>query len=148
MTEEKKLKKYQRKNKISPDLASEQVTLLNCFYDVDTDFVTEDMGKALGGHMLKLKKHICRGRLSVEDTDSGPIVEQLLEKPLKDLKKLKYGKPPANTDKVVDRYVEKGHTKAHALLAVLSGEDIDDIGKFDYMDAGTADDLAHYFLFL
>jgi len=140
--------KYKRENRISRELAQEQLDLLNEYYDVDPEYMTEMVGNAVKQQSLGILKSIVRGRLSIDATEEGLLITQYLEKPVGDISEVVYGEMGSIAMKAVDR-AKTNVDKIYALVGALTKQPPKLFSdQMSHVDRSTAEDIGNYFLLL
>jgi hypothetical protein len=146
-TGSQELRKYQRKVKIPKKIAEDQVQMLLDYYDVDRDYIVEEARMPVDACILSMIKGITRGRLSVVDTDEGPIIKQYFEKPVLGNDVLTYRSAGSRVTKAL-KNVGDDDSRVNAVLGALSGVDPDEFGNLHHVDRNTAVATGNFFLFV
>jgi len=137
-----------RIDKINRSLAQEQVDLLYNYYDVDTEYMVDELRGVLEQYGLSILKSVVRGRLSIDEVDGKLVITQYLEKPVEDLEKITYNEMNSLASKAVERAKTKVE-QVHGVLGALSKKHPRLFTEqMSPVDKSTAEDLGNYFLYL
>jgi len=140
------MSKFKRNNKVTRAMAEEQVELLNEFYDVDMEYMIDQVATVVQQHLLGITKSVVRGRISIDETDTGVVVTQILESPVEGIEKITYKEIDAKAIAAVDR--AEGEAKVLAMVGALTATDPEVLKTLSRVDKTTCEDLGNYFLFV
>jgi len=140
-----KMSKFKRKNKLTRELAEPQIELLNEFYDVDLDFMTESVRAIVESHLLTLLKYIVRGYISIDEAGDGIKITQFLVDSKIEKSTIEY----AVVDGLVLTALERatGSERPFAVAGALSKIDPDTLRNLGFIDRAVTEAIGSYFLY-
>lgn len=135
-------------NKISKEVAAQQLQELLDYYELDEDcFVDEDQSNVYLRTCERLKKAIMRGRLSITNED-GIKIKQILKNSYDgDIKEFDYSELAGKHKLSMGKKKDGDHYgRMYALIGSLTGMGEAAIGKLKGPDLSTAECLGFLFL--
>jgi len=97
-------------------------------------------------HLLGITKAVVRGRISIDETDTGIVVTQILETPVEGIDRITYKEIDAKAVAATDR--AEGEAKVLAIVGALTATDPEVLKTLSRVDKTTSEDLGNYFLFV
>jgi hypothetical protein len=136
------------KNKISRELAQEQVDLLLEFYDIDVEFFPEESRPSVQAHIDGVLKGIMRGRLSVMNKDGDLVIVQRPTRKGKNVpESLAYAELEGKHKVEMSRCEDNGnYPRMYTLAGAMTKEGADVIKSLKGCDLGDAENLVNLFL--
>lgn len=139
------MSKFKKKNIITRDIAELQVEMFFEFYDLDPEFLPEEIHPILEGHRLGLIKAVMRGRLSIEESGTGIKVIQIPEREIVGKKRIEYRELDAVAVKA-SRRADNMEGQLYALMASLGSVPSDEFDNMHPSDRRVVKDLGNCFL--
>jgi hypothetical protein len=144
------LKKKKSKNRISEDVAADQVDMLLDYYDLTEDDIAEaEKNSGMSDILRKLKSFVRKGRLSIELVADEPKVTMHLKKPQGDIESFPIAivggrSKVAMKDKAATDY----YGRIYAMMGVLTGFGEDAMREMKGPDLSCLETLGMVFLSL
>lgn len=139
------MSKFKQKNLITRDIAEEQVAMFMEYYDLDPEFIPDEMKALMEAHRLGLLKAVMRGRLSIEESGSGIKVIQIPKKEVMGRKRIEYRELDSLSVKA-SRRADTPEGQLFALMASLGSIPEAELENMDPMDRRVVRDLGNCFL--
>ena len=139
------MSKFKAKNVLTRDIADAQVEMFFEYYDLDVEFIPEDIAPILEAHRLGLVKAVMRGRLSIEESGSGIKIIQIPKKEIAGKKRIEYKELDALATKA-SRRADSPEGQLFALMAALGSVPEDDLDGMEPVDRRVVKDLGNCFL--
>lgn len=135
-------------NKISDEVAEQQLNELLDYYELESDcFIEKKQKNVFEMTCIRLKKAIRKGRLSISSVDDNIIIKQYLKKPPGEIKELEYEELSGKNKVVMGKYEEDDqHKKIYALIGSLTGLGESAIEKLKGVDSSICESLGFLFL--
>ena len=139
------MSKFAPKNILTRELAEEQIDMFFEYYDLDSDFLPDEMQTIMQVHRLGLVKAVMRGRLSVEESGSGIKLVQILKKEIGGRKRVEYRELDGIAAKA-SRRADTAEGQLFALMAALGSVPEAEFDNMDPHDRRVVKDLGNCFL--
>lgn len=139
------MSKFKAKNVLTRDIADAQVDMFFEYYDLDPDFLPDEMQRIMEVHRLGLVKAVMRGRLSIEESGSGIKIIQIPEKEICGKKRIEYRELDGMAAKA-SRRADTAEGQLFALMASLGSVPEDELDGMDPHDRRVVKDLGNCFL--
>ncbi len=139
------MSKFKQKVIIPRDIAEQQVEMFMEYYDLDPEFIPEQIKAMMDLHRMGLVKAIMRGRLSIEESGSGIKVIQIPKKEICGKKRIEYRELDAMAIKA-SRRADDPESQLFALMAALGAVPEDELDGMEPHDRRVVRDLGNCFL--
>lgn len=139
------MSKFKQKVVIPRDIAESQVEMFFEYYDLEPQFLPEDMQPMLEAHRLGLIKAVMRGRLTIEEAGTGIKVTQIPKKEVSGRKRIEYRELDGMATKA-SRRADTPEGQLFALMAALGAVPSDELDAMEPNDRRVVKDLGNCFL--
>ena len=139
------MSKFKAKNLLTREVAEQQVEMFFEYYELEPEFLPEDIRPILESHKLGLVKAIMRGRLSIEESGSGIKVIQIPATEIVGKKRVEYRELDAQAI-IASRRADTAEGQLFALMAALGSVPEDVLSNLGPKDRRVVRDLGNCFL--
>lgn len=139
------MSKFKQTNVITRSIAEQQIEMFFEYYDLDPEFIPEEIHPILEGHRLGLIKAVMRGRLSIEESGTGIKIIQIPRKEIAGKKRIEYRELDAIATKA-SRRADTAEGQLLALMAALGSVPADEFDAMHPSDRRVVKDLGNCFL--